>query len=112
MRILLDECLPRRLKMHFPVDSVPKTVQEQRWSGIRNGELMRRAELEFDVFVTMDRGIEYQQNLAGFNLAVILLRAASNRLQDLVPLLPDLIGLYSRRSQGIYIRCNVVNIMF
>ena len=49
------------------------------------------SETEFDAFVTMDRGIEYQQNLAGFNLAVVLLRAVSNRLADLLPLLPELV---------------------
>lgn len=91
MHILLDESLPHRLKQHLPADFVVQTVQQKGWSGKRNGELLRLAEQSFDAFVTMDRGIEYQQNLAGFDLAVILLRAPSNRLPDLLPLVPDLI---------------------
>ena len=72
MRILLDENLPHRLELHFPEGFVVATVQEQGWSGKRNGELLRLAEIEFDAFVTMDRGIEYQQNLAGFKLTIVL----------------------------------------
>ena len=100
MRVLLDECLPRRLKAHFPSGFIVNTVQQKGWSGQRNGALMRLAEAEFDVFVTMDRNIEYQQNLAGFNLAVILLRAPSNRLPDLLPILPDLLDAVKSRSLG------------
>lgn len=100
MRILLDECLPRRLALHFPADCIVKTVQGQGWSGKRNGELMRLAELEFDVFVTMDRGIEYQQNLSGFDLGVILVRAVSNRLGDVLPLLPDLTRALQTTAPG------------
>jgi hypothetical protein len=58
MRILLEECVPRRLKAHFPVEFVVNTVQEKGWSGMRNGELMGLAQVEFDAFVTMDRSIE------------------------------------------------------
>ena len=56
MRILLDESLPRRLARHFPADFIVTTVQQQGWSGKKNGELMRLAETDFDVFITMDRG--------------------------------------------------------
>jgi hypothetical protein len=70
------------------------------WSGTRNGALMRLAETSFDVFITMDRGIEYQQNLAGFKLAVILLRAASNRLDDLLPLVPELMTILPTSASG------------
>jgi predicted nuclease of predicted toxin-antitoxin system len=90
MRILLDESLPRRLRQHLPADPVVKTVQEEGWSGKRNGELLRIAEQQFDAFITMDRGLAYQQNLAGFDLAIILLRATSNRLADLLPLVPEI----------------------
>ncbi|MCI0335461.1 MAG: hypothetical protein L0228_19815 [Planctomycetes bacterium] len=100
MRILLDEFLPRRLKSHFPAEFVANTVQEQGWSGKRNGELMRLAEPEFDAFVTMDRSIEYQQNLSGFGLAVILLHASSNRFADLLPLLPDLLSKLRSAAPG------------
>jgi predicted nuclease of predicted toxin-antitoxin system len=92
MRILLDESLPRRLKQHLPAEFIVQAVQTQGWAGKRNGELLRLAEQQFDAFVTMDRGLEYQQNLAGFDLALILLRAPSNRLADLLPLVPELIA--------------------
>jgi predicted nuclease of predicted toxin-antitoxin system len=91
MRILLDESLPRRLRQHFPADFLARTVQEQGWAGKRNGGLLQLAEHEFDVFITMDRGLEYQQSIAGFELAVVLLRAVSNRLSDLLPLVPELL---------------------
>jgi predicted nuclease of predicted toxin-antitoxin system len=100
MRILLDECLPRRLKRHLPAEFVVSTVQERGWNGLRNGELLRLAESEFDFFVTVDRNVQYQQKLAGFNLSVILLRAASNRLVDLVPIVPDLVKALQTAAPG------------
>ncbi|MDQ2695700.1 MAG: DUF5615 family PIN-like protein, partial [Pseudomonadota bacterium] len=63
MRVLLDENLDRRLKRAFESDFDVVTVTERGWSGKTNGELLRLAEVEFDVLVTMDRGIEHQQNL-------------------------------------------------
>ena len=62
MRVLLDECVNPRLKEAFPGHEV-KTTAEQGWKGLRNGELLARAEREFEVFLTIDRNIEYQQNL-------------------------------------------------
>jgi predicted nuclease of predicted toxin-antitoxin system len=100
MRILLDECLPNRLKRHLPAEFVVSTVQECGWNGLRNGELLRLAESEFDFFVTVDRNIQYQQKLAGFNLSVILIRAASNRLVDLVPIVPDLVKALQTPAPG------------
>jgi predicted nuclease of predicted toxin-antitoxin system len=90
MRVLLDEALPRRLGQHMSSALSVRTVGDCNWLGKKNGELLRLAEKEFDAFVTMDRGIEYQQNLANFKIAVILLRAPSNRLADLLPLIPNL----------------------
>jgi predicted nuclease of predicted toxin-antitoxin system len=107
MRVLIDECLPRRLGERFPAGSVVKSVQEQGWSGKRNGELLRLAEREFDVFVTMDRGLAYQQNFAGFDVAVILLRAPSNRLPDLLPLLRELKSALLNAQAGQLVRVQV-----
>jgi len=59
MRILLEESLPRRVERQLPAEHLISTVQEQGWGGKRNGELLRLAERQFDVFVTMDRGLEY-----------------------------------------------------
>jgi predicted nuclease of predicted toxin-antitoxin system len=100
MRILLDESLPRRLKGRFPDYFEVRTVQEQGWSGKSNGELLSLAENDFEELVTMDRGLEYQQNLAGFKLAVVLLRARSNRLSDLLELLPELVTTLGAAEAG------------
>ena len=62
-------------------------VQEKGWSGMKNGELLRVAENEFDVWVTADQNIEYQQNLSRFNIAVVVLVAPNNRLETLLPMI-------------------------
>ena len=86
MRVLLDECLPRKFKLNF-AEYDCLTVPEAGLSGITNGKLLTRAEeLGFDVVLTIDQGFSYQQNLSGRNIAVVLLRANSNRLLDLEPL--------------------------
>ena len=87
MRILLDECLPKRLKLELPGHFV-QTVPEAGWAGKQNGELLRLAEQDFDVLLTNDQNIEHQQNLGRFNLAVLVLVAASNDIDDLRPLMP------------------------
>ena len=63
------------------------TVGQRGWKGVENGELLRRAEVEFDVFITTDHGIPHQQNLADVGLAIVILRARSNRFVDLRPLM-------------------------
>jgi len=86
MKILLDECLPRRLKDQFAGHDCA-TVPEALLGGKTNGELLYIAEKQgFEIFLTMDKGIEYEQNLAGRQIAVIILRTKSNRLVELVPL--------------------------
>jgi predicted nuclease of predicted toxin-antitoxin system len=78
VRVLLDEQLPRQLAPEL-TDHDVRTVQQQRWAGLRNGELLRRAaEAGFEVFVTADQNIAFQQNLTGSPLRVIVLAAASN----------------------------------
>jgi predicted nuclease of predicted toxin-antitoxin system len=88
MRVLLDEHLDRRLKPMFDSRFEVVTVHEHGWTGKRNGVLLQAAQAEFDVLVTMDRSIEYQQNLQKLALAVIVLRAPSNRRQDTASLIP------------------------
>lgn len=87
MRVLIDECLPRALK-RLLVEHDCRTVQEMGWSGKRNGLLLSLAESEFDVLLTMDQGIEYQQNLSNLNIAILALRAKSNQIEDLAPIVP------------------------
>jgi predicted nuclease of predicted toxin-antitoxin system len=100
MKILLDECLPRKLKNDLPGHAVT-TVSEMQWKGLKNGELIRLAEQAFDVFVTIDQGVRYQQNLQGAKLAVILLAAPNNRIETLRPLMPRVLTVLQtiRRSE-------------
>jgi len=88
--ILIDESLPQELVDHLhPLPA--RTVSEMGWAGLKNGALLRRAEVGLvTAFVTADQGLPYQQYLAQSTLAVIVLKARSNRLQDLLPLLSDL----------------------
>ena len=88
MRILLDENIPRKLKRLFDKSFVVMTVPQRGWNGKKNGDLLQLADPEFDVFVTMDKGIQYQQNLKNFNIAIILLVAKSNKYDTLAPLMP------------------------
>ncbi len=90
MRVLLDECVDRRLAWEIPGHDV-KTVPDAGWAALENGELLARAEREFDAFVTVDRNLPFQQDLSRFSVAVIVLRAPSNRLSDLLGLIPQLL---------------------
>ncbi len=85
MKLLLDECLDRRFARELPGHLV-RTVPQMGWATIKNGRLLSLAEPEFDVFVTVDRNLSFQQHLPRFKIAVAVLRARSNRLQDLKPL--------------------------
>ena len=67
------------------------TVPQAGWAGIKNGELLTRAQARFDVFVTVDRNLAFQQNIPQFTIAIIVLQAPTNRLQDLRPLIPKLL---------------------
>ena len=89
MKILLDECIDRRLAKEIEGHEVV-TVPQVGWTGIQNGELLRRAQEQFDVFVTVDRNLSFQQHLPQFTIAVIVLQAPTNRLKDLRPLVPQL----------------------
>lgn len=86
MRVLLDESLPRTLVKHL-TGVAAETVYDRGWSGLRNGELLQRASESFDVFLTADQNLPYQQNLAGHRIRVVVLAAPTNRVEDLLPLL-------------------------
>ena len=104
MRVLLDEQLPRDLVRELAGHDV-STVQRQRWSGIKNGELLRRAEAKgFEIFLTADRSLPFQQNLALTALAIIVLRSASTRLEDLRPLVPRILSALRRVRPGQLMR--------
>ena len=89
MRLLLDESVPSRLRRSLPEHEV-RTVVEAGWSGVKNGKLLALGAVEYDALITVDKNLQYQQNLATLPVAVILLDAASNELHVLLPLVPDL----------------------
>jgi len=86
MRVLLDECLPRPLRLDLSGHEV-QTVPDAGWAGKKNGELLRVAADTFAVFITIDASLAFQQDVAGLAFAVIAVSARSNRLEDLRPLM-------------------------
>ena len=106
MRILLDESLPRDLIAQLPGHEVA-TVRSAGWSGVKNGKLLALAATRFDVFVTADRNLEYQQNLATLPIAVVVLAARRTRIEAILPLVPELLALLNQlaprtlRSVGV-----------
>ncbi len=90
MRVLLDENLDRRVVGLLGEGIETMTVKNRGWSGKTNGELLAAVQDEFDVLLTMDRGIPHQQNLEALDLAVVLVRASSNRLRDIALLVDEL----------------------
>jgi hypothetical protein len=100
VRILLDECIDWRLSRDIVGHDV-KTAHQMGWAAIQNGALLVLAEQHFDVFVTVDRNLSFQQNLASFSIAVIVLRARSNRLAELRRLVPSLLAALESVKPGI-----------
>jgi uncharacterized protein DUF5615 len=99
VKLLLDECIDRRLAKEIEGHEVV-TVPQAGWAGIQNGELLRLAQAQFDVFVTVDRNLSFQQHLPQFSIAVIVLQAPTNRLKDLRPLVPQLQRMLSDPPKG------------
>ena len=90
MRILLDESLPRDLAALLTGHEA-ETVRGAGWSGVRNGKLLALAATRFDVFLTADRNIEYQQNLAALPIAIVVLVLRRTRIESIAPLVPELL---------------------
>jgi hypothetical protein len=100
VRVLLDECLPRRLKREL-IGHDARTAPEMGWASKMNGDLLRLAVAEgFDAFLTVDRKLERQQNLSTFNIAVVVLVANSNTLTDLRPLMPRVLDVLPAAARG------------
>lgn len=99
MKVLLDECLDWRLERELPGHEV-KTVQEMGWHGIKNGRLLALAQADFQVFITGDRNLSFQQNVPRFALAVVVLHAASIRLVHTRPLMPKVLALLPSLTPG------------
>ena len=89
MKILLDECLPIRLRKEFG-DHEVMTVRYMGWTSLQNGNLLQQAEKHFDVFITGDTKLSFQQNLDHFDLAIIVIEVPVNDLPHLLPLVPKI----------------------
>lgn len=99
MKLLLDECTPSVLKDDFIGHEV-STVEDAGIKGLKNGKLLRAASGKFDVLVTVDKSIPSQQNLAAYGVAVLILRAISNRYEDLKPLIPQALSALEKIQPG------------
>ena len=99
MRVLLDENLPHDLIEPLSKHDV-STVQGMGWAGVDNGEPLRRASGHIDAFVTMDRQLQYEQKLSVLPFGVVLICARSNRVPDLLPLVPAILAALDRIQAG------------
>ena len=96
MRVLLDESVPRRLAAAFPEAFGMRTVQQMGWAGCSNGDLLRlAADHGFDALVTVDQGFEYQQSVRDLPIPVVIMIAGRTRLQELRPLVPEVVAIVS-----------------
>jgi len=100
VKVFLDECVDWRLARDIVGHDV-KTARQMGWSTIKNGELLALASESFDVFVTVDRNLSFQQNLVSFSIAVVVLQAKTNRLADLRPLIPGLLAAIEFAKPGV-----------
>lgn len=103
MRILLDESLPRKLALELTGHEA-QTVQKRGWSGLKNGALLRTASQEFEVFLTGDQNLEFQQNSATLPISVIVLVAVNNRIDTLLPLVPRVLEVLQSIGAGQLVR--------
>jgi uncharacterized protein DUF5615 len=106
VRVLLDESLPRPLAWLLSGHEV-RTVAQMGWSGTRNGPLLELAAPEFDVLLTADQNLEHQQNVRALPIAVAVLVAASNRIESLRPLVPEILRILPTLRRGDFIRIAV-----
>ena len=103
MRILIDENLPRKLAAHLSGHEC-RTVVQCGWSGKKNGELLAEADPLFDLLLTLDKNLPYQQDLTTKRIAVLIVRARSNRIQDLLPILPECLAAVASIQPGQVVR--------
>ena len=107
MKVLLDECVPRRFRDALPAIEV-STARDQRWTSLRNGELLTAMRASgFTTLVTVDRNLTYQQHIAASGIAVIVIHAVTNRLPDLIPLGPSVVEAIAGTLPGAISRVGV-----
>jgi predicted nuclease of predicted toxin-antitoxin system len=103
MKLLLDECTPKRLSLDLTGHDV-QTVAEVGLKGLKNGALLQQASKNFDALVTVDQNIPFQQNTANLPLAVVILKARSNRYSDLRTLMPRVLQILQTIQVGEIVR--------
>ncbi len=99
MRILLDENFPADFAPLFSSQRI-SSVHSLGWCGVKNGELLRRAREVCDVFVTMDRNLEFQQNIKALPFGLVVVRAVSNRMVHLAPMVESILDAAHRVAPG------------
>ena len=99
MRVLLDESIPIDFALDLP-GLQAQTVIGLGWAGLKNGALLRQAVGQFEVLITMDKNLQFQQNLAAHAIAVVLIRARSNRIDDLRPFVPQILAAVAASEPG------------
>ncbi len=97
--MLLDECVPRRLKRDF-VEHEISTVDEANFKGLKNGKLIDAASEFFEVLITVDKSIRHQQNKVKLPIAIVILSAKSNRYESLSPLIPEVLNILQSTKIG------------
>jgi uncharacterized protein DUF5615 len=103
VKLLLDECVTRFVKRDFAGNEV-HTVEEAGFKGLENGDLLRAASGTYNVLITVDQNLPYQQNVAGLNIAILVLAAKRNSYARLKPLLPRALSALESIKQGDVIR--------
>jgi len=106
-RVLLDENLPRKLRREFTEFSV-RTVQEEGWTSFRNGELLSRAQHTFDVLLTADRRLQFQQNIAKYDIGVVVIVTIELRFRKIVTARADIRAALATVSSGEVVSVQVV----
>lgn len=109
MRLLIDECVPRRVKFLFAEGGHDcETVRDAGLGGKENGELLALAENRFDVLITIDKNIRHQQNIAGRNIAILIIRASSNDLGDIQPHIPEALAALQSIKPGQIVEVGIL----
>ena len=90
MNVLFDECVPKRLRALLSGHEI-KTVQEAGWTGVKNGDLLKKASKDFEVLITVDRNLSFQQNPRALGIPVIVIRSRTNKLKDLERFVPEIL---------------------
>ncbi len=108
MKLLLDECMPKRLKETLaPHEAF--TVEDAGFKGLKNGRLLREADGNYDVLITVDKNIPAQQNVSALKIALVIIRAKSNRYEDLIPFVPEILSSLTNISPGSVVRIESQN---